>query len=794
GDEFADVMGAGELPLPKDEHIVAMTFMRLAPFTEPRGDETRHEMLSEITSTVGSVFLGLTVGCAKCHDHKHDEIPTADFYRMKAFFATIQIPPPERGDGFQIGGSLPAKFYRKGEDEWARQRREQIQKENASAGEQLAELKRSVQQRLGAEIATGTGFGIQTIAGGNDYYFAKHPVNDGQPHWAMIRADGNQWTIHSDGEARRLGTLSGSNRGQWFSSLANVEYVSLGQHTAGNGDPSGSGHAGKFAEILIYDHPLDAEETSRVSAYVRGKYFESPEAEVGRLPEDGLVFWLDASDLDANPETPNAADGTAVSVWTDQVARITLSQTDAKLQPKLSRLGKRSMPAVEFDDDFLKGAADQAGFASNNQGTLVMVYSATHNHEGYGFEVGGDGKFLTTFINPGAEKRDELEQLFKSDDDRITSEERQRYQYLSTRGKFVKQHLKRLKPVAMSLRHSFGPPYEPSVPVSRIMIRGEYDNPGDVVLPGFPSVITGNQEPARIRLDPFKRWPTRSRRKALADWIASPANPMTVRVIANRLWGWHFGQGIVRTPSDFGHLSGGPSHQSLLDCLAKKFVEDKWSLKAMHRRIVTSATYRQSSLNPEHATEAARIDPDNRLLWRFSRRRLEAEAIRDSVLFVSGRLNPEQFGLPIFPPLPGDVAERVKYSNSKWDTQYGPEGRKRSIYIYQQRTLTMPLMQTFDSLVCEESRPRRRASVTPLQALAMYNGEFVNEESRFFAARVRDSSDDDIGKQLCNAFEMALGRLPEEAEAATLAELLSTDGLEAVCLVLLNTNEFLYVD
>ena len=126
GDEFDEIMGAGELPEPTPERKVALTFLRLAPFTEPRGDETRHEMLSEMTSTVGSVFLGLTVGCAKCHDHKHDEIPTADFYRMKAFFATIQIPPPERGDAYQIGGPIPAEFYRKDEREWADSQRRKL--------------------------------------------------------------------------------------------------------------------------------------------------------------------------------------------------------------------------------------------------------------------------------------------------------------------------------------------------------------------------------------------------------------------------------------------------------------------------------------------------------------------------------------------------------------------------------------------------------------------------------------------------------------------------------------------
>lgn len=573
GDEFKEIMGAGELPLPSAEQTVAMTFLRLAPFTEPRGDETRHEMLSEMTSTVGSVFLGLTVGCAKCHDHKHDDIPTADFYRMKAFFATIQIPPPERGDGFQIGGSLDAKFYRDGEKEWAAAQRKRWEDHLEDSKQQLAELRDSIRTR-----------------------------------------------------------------------------------------------------------------------------FECESTEQDKL----------------------------------------------------------------------------------------------------------DDKKIDSLLRDGHEK--------------VTEDEARQFRYLSSRERFVKQHRKRLKPVAMSLRHSFGPPYEPGVPVSRIMERGEYDNPGDVVQPGFLSVITGNQDPAPIRLDPFKRWPTRSRRMRLANWIASADNPMTARVMVNRLWHWHFGQGIVRTPSDFGYLSGGPSHTLLLDWLAERFVAEKWSVKAMHRLIVNSATYRQSShqaladaSEDSRLKRAREIDPDNRLLWQFNRRRLDAEAIRDNVLAVSGRLNPEQFGLPIFPPLPGDVAETVKYDNSKWDTQNGPEGRKRSIYIYQQRTLTMPLMQTFDSLVCEETRPRRRASVTPLQALAMYNGEFVNDEAAHFARRVAaeckngsdkissDNKKPDRGKLIQTAFRLALGRSPSESERDNLLALLDASetreaGLVAVCRVLMNTNEFMYID
>ena len=546
GDEFAEVLGAGELPLPDPERVVAMTFLRLAPFTEPRGDETRHEMLSEITSTVGSVFLGLSVGCAKCHDHKHDPIPIEDFYRMKAFFATVSIPAPKRGDGFQIGGSLPAAFYRNGEKEWVATTLTNLKKETATVKQQLAQLSESL----------------------------------------------------------------------------------------------------------------------------------------GKL-----------------------------------------------IQPPPSK--KQSLESL-INDPATTG---------------------------------------------------------------ITDSDRHKFRMLSIRKRAIPTDIKRLQPLAMSLRHAFGPPYEPGVPTSRVMLRGEYNNPGDVVQPGFLSCLTGHQKPAAIRLDPFKRWPTRSRRMALARWITSKRNPLTARVMVNRLWHWHFGQGLVATPSDFGAMRIGPSHQELIDWLARHFTDNNWSLKTMHRLMVLSATYRQTSRSPN--PKATAVDPGNRLLWRFRRRRLEAEAVRDSVLFVAGRLNPEHFGLPIFPMLPDDVADRVKWNSSKWFTHDDHRSRKRSIYIYQQRSLSMPFMQAFDSLVCEQSRPRRRESVTPLQALAMYNGQFVNQEARHFAATLRQQAPDDPTHQVQLAFLAAYNRPPETEETSRLIRFLETtspEPLVSLCRVLLNSNEFVTID
>jgi len=778
GDEFDQIMGAGEIPLAKPEQVVAMTFLRLAPFTEPRGDETRHEMLSEMTSTTASVFLGLTVGCAKCHDHKYDGIPTKDFYRMKAFFNTVQIMPPERGDAFQIGGSLPAEFYRKGEKAWAARKRAEIEGIKGEFEKLSAELKRRAGKR-----ASGVGFGLQSMADGNDYIFDQQGINDGGIHSVIATSDGKAWEFYTDGKrAASTGNRAGSNRGQWFSVLEDPTSINLGQYTEGSGvAKGGNDHRGVFAEIILYDHDLGDKERAQAEGYIQGKYHGAAEVD---LPKNGLRFWLDAADIDA--ET-----GSKIATWTDKIGGISMVQSEADKQPTLENFG--TAVGLRFDNDFLAGDVRGAKFLDDQKGTIIVVLSVDHDHEGYGFEVGGGGKFISTFVYPTAQNSRDIDLANWINDptnNQVSATERERFKELNGKAPFVKQHLRRLLPQAMSLRHSFGPPYEPGVPATRVMIRGEHNNPGEIVEAGFLSCITGNDEPAEIRLDPFKRWPTRSRRMALAEWIASSDNPLTARVMVNRLWFRHFGRGIVATPSDFGKLGGAPSHPELLDWLAVRFVQDDWSLKKMHRLIVTSSTYRQSS---QRATPD--LDPDNRLLSHFNRRRLEAEAVRDSVLAASGRLNPEMYGLPIFPPLPDKIEQRVKFGSSKWATDHGPEGRKRSLYIYQQRTLTMPFMQTFDGLVCEDTIPKRQTSVTPLQALAMYNSEFINTEAKHFAKRIAQEAGEDPEERVTLAFMIALGRQPSNAELVDLLHYAEDkEKLVGLCRILYNANEFVYVD
>jgi hypothetical protein len=265
--------------------------------------------------------------------------------------------------------------------------------------------------------------------------------------------------------------------------------------------------------------------------------------------------------------------------------------------------------------------------------------------------------------------------------------------------------------------------------------------------------------------------------------------------MVNRIWQHHFGAGIVRTPSDFGKNGERPTHPELLDWLAVRFVETGQDIKAMHKLMLLSSTYQQASENPLLKTSEEK-DEDNRLLSRFSRTRLEAEVIRDSILALSGRLNTEMGGPSVFPPLPADLADFARYGRTgglMWEPNAKEDdARRRSIYVFQRRSLPLPMMAAFDAPVFSESCERRSATTTPLQALAMMNGDLIHEEGAYLAKRIASDAGADRPAQIARAFEMVLSREPRFAELAHFSK--SDLPLESICRVLLNSNEFLYVE
>jgi hypothetical protein len=301
--------------------------------------------------------------------------------------------------------------------------------------------------------------------------------------------------------------------------------------------------------------------------------------------------------------------------------------------------------------------------------------------------------------------------------------------------------------------------------------------------PGFIDVITSGNPPTEI---PPANGHTSGRRRALAEWLTSPENPLTARVVVNRVWSHHFGQGIVPTLDNFGKMGQPPSHPELLDWMAVEFMQRGWSIKRLHRLIMTSEAYQMSS-----QADGAQ-DPEDRYLWRFPIQRLDAETVRDAIMSASGVLDLTVGGPPVFPHLQPEV--RASMLDGIWNQEEdGPKVWRRSVYVYRKRGLPFPMFEVFDLPDQNTSCGRRNVSTVPTQALTLLNDEFVLRQAKLFADRVKESAPDDLVKQVDMAYRIALARPPRAEEASLAAEFLRKRSLADFTHVLLNLNEFLYV-
>jgi mono/diheme cytochrome c family protein len=314
---------------------------------------------------------------------------------------------------------------------------------------------------------------------------------------------------------------------------------------------------------------------------------------------------------------------------------------------------------------------------------------------------------------------------------------------------------------------------------THLLVRGDPTKQGEIVAPASISAI-------RVKLAVDASTPEARRRQALAEWIAQPDNPLPARVMVNRIWHYHFGRGVVATPSDFGFNGDRPSHPDLLDWLAAEFLANGGRLKPLHRRIVLSATYRQSSaVDPK----AVQIDAQNRLVWRMSPKRLEAEAIRDAILSVSGRLDLRMGG-------PGYTLwePNTNYVTVfKTLTDLGPDAFRRMVYQFKPRSQADPTFGAFDCPDAALVAPRRNSSTTALQALNLLNSRFLLAQSAAFAERIRREGGDQPDGQVARAFRLAFGRDPNDRERSAAVELVRANGAESLCRALFNSNEFLFV-
>ena len=342
----------------------------------------------------------------------------------------------------------------------------------------------------------------------------------------------------------------------------------------------------------------------------------------------------------------------------------------------------------------------------------------------------------------------------------------------------------------------------PEAPKTHIFKRGEPTKTGDEVEPGIPSVLVKRHLASAKPLTQ-----STGRRIWFARWMASRDNPLTARVMINRLWQHHFGQGLVTTENDFGTAGEFPTHPKLLDWLADEFMSNGWRIKQMHRLILTSSVYQMSA---RFDATAAEVDPQNHTFWRWRQRRLDAEVIRDSVLQVSGRLNLQMHGPSVYPTLPGVVLAGQTRPGAGWGKSEPVQQARRSVYIFVKRSLAVPELDLLDAPKSEDSCEQRLVSTTGPQALTFLNGEFMQRQAASFAERLRQEAGDEAKSQVRRALELALCRRPHDGELRASVQFLvqqklqiAADGekdqsaaqqkaLAAFCLVLLNTNEFVY--
>jgi hypothetical protein len=675
-------LAGDEIDPTNPDALTATGFCRNGPTIDNQVNEkNRLDELDDIIATTGTVFLGLTIGCARCHDHKYDPIRQQDYYQMLAIFTSrekrdLQVGTPEEMERF----------------------REQLARHEAA----VSALRRQIAELTPAAAPTA---GKWRVAGAE----LVQESADADVRLVFGNADWTDSIIEL--EVKATGGTEGVLVGFRAADERNGYWVHLG--AAGNTE-------------------------HRVLVAVNGKSAAAGPAKPGSLAADR---------------------------W----HRVRLSVIGTQFK-------------VFLDDELILEFAD----ARHPRGRVGL----------------GCHRTTARFRNLRVRELDG-QQLFAGvpklgDAQALAEDERQAREREKAR---LEQQLRQLEgrrprpPVALGIQDA-GPIPRPTF----FLHRGDHRTPGPEVQPGVPLVLA--REPLAFPPAPPGAQST-GRRSVLARWIASPDNPLTARVLVNRIWQYHFERGLVETSSNFGFNGSPPSHPELLDWLAAEFLAQGWRLKPMHKLIMTSAVYMQSSA---YDADKARIDGNNLTLWRYPMRRLEAEAIRDAILAASGNLNRTMYGPGIKPRIhPSLIATG---STMKWPLveREGPEHWRRSVYVFVKRSVLLPMLEGFDAPTATQSCERRLTTTVATQALQLMNNAFANEQAADMARRVRREVGPDLAQQVERVYWLALAR-PPTAEQRALAVAFLRDqqalhrgrpdpalaALTDLCHVMFNLNEFVYV-
>jgi len=723
--QFAREQIAGDaLPDATHDSMIATALLTMGPTdavgltsaVESEREAVREDMLEESLSVVSQTFLGLTVNCARCHDHKFDPIPQRDYYRMRSALASVW--PPIGVDDSHIDvqpNTLPLLT--------ASERRER---------EKTLEPIRNRIRELEERIARA--------------YRAVRPETE-----PAIPAPFARWTFDVDARDE-IGTMHGPEPRPEAGTISTAPLTKEIRE--------------KTLEAWV--RVLKAPERSTVlfqlrnlSGY-RGASVDGIEwlgGKAKRWENTSIGRFRSAEIKGAAAEDTPAGGRIHIAIVYRGDDSIQIYRNGAPYGE--AYVPERGTPAAHLQTYFPGDAI--ARF--NSTAELLLEEARLYDRALTDAQMAAS--FAQGVANYGREelraRMADVTELFSLE--AALSEERAKRAAIAT-------------PEA-----GWFAAVRPAAP-TRLLGRGDVTKKGEVVAPGGVAAIKGLRADFDLHADAADG----DKRRKLADWITSNDNPLFWRVMVNRVWHHHFGGGLVENPNDFGYNGGLPSHPELLDWLAVEFRSSGGSLKTLHKTILLSEAYQRAST---FDAAAAAKDADNRLLWRFTPRRLQGEAVRDAMLAVSGALNPKLHGASFKPFVTSNTngSFRIYRLQEKCDE----EQNRRTIYRASVATAGSPMLEALDCPLPAVKMPKRAATTTALQALSLMNSGFVQEQAKTFAARLaREASG--IDAQVNLAFAIALGRAPQDWETRESAALAREHGLQTLCWGLLNMSEFLYVE
>lgn len=743
-----DQIAGDVLPESTPESTIASSFLAVGPWDFVGQVETpspvikrlaRADDLDDMLAQVMTSICGVTIHCARCHNHKLDPIQQQEYYSLAAIFSGVK-----RGDRIVSA------------------------EESSTIESQKSDLKnrkRSIDQEL---LQLTHGLSLADIVGGGDGSGNGVPGQGIDPNSGNVQAPNDKRGFLADIVANRLN----QTKNPWIDAVFIPDGGALRQLAISQSGIQALDIPATDSKAwdAIRNGPVNSQFSTTLQTidYAPPGYsMLSLHANAGitfQLPHDKLLTANSTFSQPANSSTTSTVQSTSPST---EPASFTFT----------SQVGYFGQTPKNGADVFvlLDGQVVFKYLGLGRDDGLQTIHIDLPQKDAYLTLIATDagnsiGHDQVCFINPS------IASIQQSQSPAIT----ERIAILRDQSKQLQQELDQLP----EPRRVYGVLTEPPTPIQRLH-RGNTEDPREVVRPGVLSCV-GPKLQELEQLD--QQTPDAQRRLALAAWLCSPDNPLPARVIANRLWHYHFGKGIVSTPSDFGLGGSLPTHRELLDWLADQLLESDWSIKRLHRVILLSQAYQRSSSGNENPAES--VDAANHTVWRQNPRRLDAESLRDSILFVSDSMVLNMHG-PGYRDFDYQEEYAPVYKHRVFAT---PDVFRRSIYRFVVRTTPHPFLTSLDCPNPATLTPVRNTTTTAIQALATLNNALILQQCNRFAQRLLREHPDNIEMQAEQAIRIALARRASDEEIQSASQLIREAGLPQLCRVLFNTNEFIYVD